>query len=342
MQTGYKVFLAATVISSPIGLNHQVSAQTDTFQVVSTSYTKPLTTFETYVGNKKIETVYFTLGGTDRLHDGLLYSSYGDRVIDLKNSKKVIKQVEPGPVRIKKYKNAYYAMSLSAINQFSLSKYTLDFKKIGATKRYTGFGRDLIVTGDKLYVLADHMKGIDYSIKLHTFDTKSFKSLHQETFKQLIHADHIRQNGSQLKIYGTSLENDNKLTILSYDTKKQRNTKMMTTNQHVKGGVEKTQMLSRETELIFNMDCLFEINHWTKQARLLYDNDHDLIDYAYDAKTKTYHVLELTTKTDDYRVMTLNNKFIILMKKTVVLLKDKQGLSIKIGSPCCFVLIKIL
>ncbi|OIN65556.1 hypothetical protein BLD48_15515 [Exiguobacterium sp. KRL4] len=309
MQTGYKVFLAAAVISSTIGLNHQVSAQTDTFQVVSTSYTKSLTTFETYVGNKKIETVRYALKGADRLHDGLLYSSYGDRVIDLKNSKKVIKQVEPGPVRIKKYKNAYYAMSLSAINQFSLSKYTLDFKKIGATKRYTGFGRDLIVTGDKLYVLADHMKGIDYSIKLHTFDTKSFKSIHQETFKQLVHADHISQNGSHLKIYGTSLKNDNKLTIMSYDTKKQRSTKTMTSNQYVKGGVEKTQMLSRETELIFNRDRIYEINHKTEQVRVLYDSKDDLVDYAYDAKTKTYHVLEEITKTAEFRVKTLNSHF---------------------------------
>ena len=83
----------------------------------------------------------------------------------------------------------------------------------------------------------------------------------------------------------------------------------MTTNQYVKGGVEKTQMPSRETELIFNMDCMFEINHRTKQARLLYDNDHDLIDYAYDAKTKTYHVLELVTETGEYQVKTLNSHF---------------------------------
>ena len=107
-------------------------------------------------------------------------------------------------MRIKKYKNAYYVMSLSAINQFSLSKYTLDFKKIGATKRYTGFGKDLIVTGDKLYVMADHMKGIDYSIKLHTFNTTSLKPLQHETIKELIYADYIRLAGSQLKIYGTS------------------------------------------------------------------------------------------------------------------------------------------
>ncbi|QNR21084.1 hypothetical protein HNY42_09110 [Exiguobacterium sp. Helios] len=309
MQTGYKVLLAAAVISSTIGLNHQVSAQTDTFQVVSTSYTKPLTKFETYVGNKKIEMVRYSLKGADRLHDGLLYSSYSDRVIDLKNSNKVIKQVEPGPMRIKKYKNAYYAMSLSAINQFSLSKYTLDFKKIGATKRYAGFGRDLVVTGEKLYVLADHMKGIDYSIKIHTFDTTSLKPLYHETIEELIHADYIRLAGSQLKIYGTSPKNENKLTVLSYDAKKQRSTKMMTTDQYVKGGVEKTLMLSRKTELIFNMDCMFEINHRTKQARLLYDNDHDLIDYAYDAKTKTYHVLELVTETGEYQVKTLNSHF---------------------------------
>lgn len=309
MQKAYKLLMAATVVSMTVGFNHAVAAQKDTYQVVSTSYEQPLTTFETYIGNKKIETVRYALKGADRLHDGLLYSSYHNRVINLKNSKTTIKQIEPAPMRIKKYKNAYYMMSLSAINQFSLTKYTLDFKKIGATKRYSGFGKDLIVTGDKLYVLAEHMKGIDDSIKLHTFDTTSLNPLQQETIKELIYADYIRLAGSQLKIYGTSPKNDNKLTILSYDTKKQRSTKTMTSNQYVKGGVEKTQMLSRETELIFNMDCFFEINHRTKQARLLYNNDHDLIDYAYDSKTKTYHVLELVTQTGKYQVKTLNSHF---------------------------------
>ncbi|ACB60928.1 hypothetical protein Exig_1467 [Exiguobacterium sibiricum 255-15] len=309
MQKAYKLLIAATIVSSSFGLNHQVSAQSDTYQVVSTSYEKPLTIFETYIGNKKIETVRYALKGADRLHDGLLYSSYHNRVINLKNSKTTIKQIEPVTMRIKKYKNVYYVMSLSTINQFALSKYTLDFKKIGATKRYTGFGKDLIVTGDKLYVLADHMKGIDYSIKLHTFDPTSLKPLQHETIKELIYADYIRLAGSQLKIYGTSPKNDNKLTILSYDTKKQHSTKTMTSNQYVKGGVEKTQMLSRETELIFNMDCFFEINHRTKQARLLYNNDHDLIDYTYDSKTKTYHVLELVTQTGKYQVKTLNSHF---------------------------------
>lgn len=309
MRKVYKLLMAATVLSSTVGFHHTVAAQKDTYQVVSTSYEQPLTIFETYIGNKKIETVRYALKGADRLHDGLLYSSYHNRVINLKNSKTTIKQVEPGPMRIKKYKNAYYVMSLSAINQFSLSKYTLDFKKIGATKRYTGFGKDLIVTGDKLYVLADYMKGIDYSIKLHTFNTMSLKPLQHETIKELIFADYIRLAGSQLKIYGTAAKNENKLTVLSYDTKKQRSTKTMTSNQYVKGGVEKTQMLSRETELIFNMDCFFEINHRTKQARLLYDNDHDLIDYVYDSKTKTYHVLELVTQTGEYQVKTLNSHF---------------------------------
>lgn len=309
MQKAYKLLMAATVVSMTVGFHHTVAAQKDTYQVVSTSYEQPLTTFETYIGNKKIETVRYALKGADRLHDGLLYSSYHARVINLKNSKTIIKQIEPATMRIKKYKNVYYVMSLSTINQFSLSKYTLDFKKIGASKRYTGFGKDLIVTGDKLYVLADHMKGVDYSIKLHTFDPTSLKPLQYETIKELISADYIRLAGSQLKIYGASSKNENKLSVLSYDTKKQRSTKTMTLNQHVKGGVEKTQMLSRETELIFNMDCFFEINHRTKQARLLYDNDHDLIDYTYDAKTKTYHVLELVTETGEYRVKTLNKHF---------------------------------
>ncbi|MET4654922.1 hypothetical protein ABIC15_001643 [Exiguobacterium sp. PvP048] len=200
-------------------------------------------------------------------------------------------------------------MSLSAINQFSLTKYTLDFKKIGATKRYSGFGKDLIVTGDKLYVLADHMKGIDYSIKLHTFDPTSLKPLQHETIKELIYADYIRLAGSQLKIYGNRSEKNEKLTVLSYDVKKQRSTKMMTTDRYVKGRVEKTQTLTKETELIFNQDRMYEINHKTKQVRVLYDSKADLIDYVYDAKTKTYHVLEEITETAEFRVKTLNSHF---------------------------------
>ncbi|MDW2885275.1 hypothetical protein [Exiguobacterium artemiae] len=309
MQKAYKLLMAATVLGTTVGFDHAVAAQKDTYQVVSTSYEQPLTTFETYVGNKKIETVRYALKGADRLHDGLLYSSYHNRVINLKNSKTTIKQVEPGPMRIKKYKNAYYVMSLSAINQFSLTKYTLDFKKIGATKRYTGFGKDLIVTGDKLYVLADHMKGIDYSIKLHTFNTTSLKLLQHETIKELIYAKYIRLAGSQLKIYGIRSEKNEKLTVLSYDVKKQRSTKMMTTDQHVKGGIEKTQTLTKDTELIFNLDRMYEINHKTKQVRVLYDSKDDLIDYSYDIKTKTYHVLELVTESGKYQVKTLNSHF---------------------------------
>lgn len=309
MQKAYKLLMAATVVSMTVGFNHAVAAQKDTYQVVSTSYEQPLTTFETYIGNKKIETVRYALKGADRLHDGLLYSSYHNRVINLKNSKTTIKQIEPAPMRIKKYKNAYYMMSLSAINQFSLTKYTLDFKKIGATKRYTGFGKDLIVTGDKLYVLADHMKGIDYSIKLHTFDPTSLKPLQHETIKELIYADYIRLAGSQLKIYGNRSEKNEKLTVLSYDVKKQRSKKMMTTDRYVKGGVEKTQTLTKETELIFNQDRMYEINHKTKQVRVLYDSKADLIDYVYDAKTKTYHVLEEITETAEFRVKTLNSHF---------------------------------
>ncbi|VWX37654.1 hypothetical protein [Exiguobacterium oxidotolerans] len=309
MQTGYKLLLAATIVSSSIGFNHNVSAQTDSYKIVSTSFSQPLTQIESFIGGKKVETVRYALGDVDRLHDGLLYSSYGDRVINLKNSKTTLKKVADSPLRITKYKNAYYALSLSNLNEFSLTKYSLDFKKIGTTKRYTEFGKELIVTGGKLYVLADHLKGNDYAITIHTFDTTSFKSLHQETIKQLLHADQIRQDGSQLKIYGISPEDDEKLTILSYDVKKQHVTKTMTTNQYVKGGVEKTQILSKETELIFNQDRMYAINNQTKQVHVLYDGKHDLVDYAYDAKTKTYHVLEEITKTAEFWVKTLNRHF---------------------------------
>lgn len=309
MPKAYKLLLAAAVISSTIGLNHQVSAQSDTYQVVSTSYQQPITTFETYVGNKKIETVRYSFGNAQYINDGVMYGSETNRVVDLKNSKQTVKRLTPAPSQIRKYKDAYYVMSLEDMEHSSLTKYTLDFKKIGKTKKFSGYGRHLVLIDNRVYVLADHMKGYDYSIKLHTFDTKSFETLHNETITSMLFAHHMRKAGSQLKIYGIRSEKNEKLTVLSYDVKKQRSTKMMTTDQHVKGGVEKTQTLTKETELIFNQDRMYEINHKTKQVRVLYDSKDDLIDYAYDAKTKTYHVLEEITETAEFRVKTLNSHF---------------------------------
>lgn len=309
MQKAYKLLMAATVVSMTVGFNHAVAAQKDTYQVVSTSYQQPITTFETYIGNKKIETVRYAFGNAQYINDGVMYGSETDRVVDLKNSKQTVKRLAPAPGQIRKYKDAYYVMSLEDMDHSSLTKYTLDFKKIGKTKKFTGYGRHLILIDNKVYVLADHMKGYNYSIKLHTFDTKSFATLHHETITSMHFAYHMRQAGSQLKIYGIRPEHEEKLTVLSYDVKKQRNVKTMTTNQYVKGGVEKTQTLTKETELIFNQDRMYEINHKTKQVRVLYDSKDDLIDYAYDAKTKTYHVLEEITKTAEFRVKTLNSYF---------------------------------
>ncbi|MDI3236343.1 hypothetical protein QK289_15115 [Exiguobacterium antarcticum] len=309
MQKAYKLLMAATVVSMTVGFNHAVAAKKDTYQVVSTSYQQPITTFETYVGNKKIETVRYAFGNAQYINDGLMYGSETNRVVDLKNSKQTVKRLTPAPGQIRKYKDAYYVMSLEDVDHSSLTKYTLDFKKIGQTKKFSGYGRHLILMGDKVYVLADHMKGYNYSIKLHTFDTKSFAALHHETITSMLFTYHMRQAGSQLKIYGIRSEKDEKMTVLSYDVEKQRHTKTMTTDQHVKGGLEKTQTLSKETELIFNRDRMYEINHRTKQVRVLYDSKDDLVDYAYDAKTKTYHVLEENTKTAEFRVKTLNSHF---------------------------------
>lgn len=92
MHTGYKLLMAATVVSSTIGFTHDVSAQSDSFKIASTSYSQPLTQVESIIGGKKVETVRYKLGSVDRLHDGLLYSSYGDQVINLKNSKTTLKK----------------------------------------------------------------------------------------------------------------------------------------------------------------------------------------------------------------------------------------------------------
>ena len=54
MQKAYKLLMSATVVSMTVVFNHAVAAQKDTYQVVSTSYEQPLTTFETYIGNQSI------------------------------------------------------------------------------------------------------------------------------------------------------------------------------------------------------------------------------------------------------------------------------------------------
>jgi len=308
MHTGYKLLMAATIVSSTIGFNHDVSAQTDSYKVASTSYSQPLTQVESFIGGKKVETVRYTLGSVDRLHDGLLYSSYGDRVINLKNSKTTLKKVEDSPLRIMKYKNAYYVLTISALNEFSLTKYTSDFKKIGRTKRFGGHGRDMIVTGDKVYVLANNMETETNSVEVHTFDTTHFASLHLEKIKPMVFAFHFRHTGNELKIYGNKTEAGEELSIASYDLKKQQSKIVLTSKQPVMW-VDETKALSPTKDLVFNMYSMLEVNQKTKQVRVLYSSKQALIDYAYDSKTKTYHVLEGNFETKDFRVKTLNSHF---------------------------------
>ena len=308
MHTGYKLLMAATIVSSTIGFNHDVSAQTDSYKVASTSYSQPLTQVESFIGGKKVETVRYTLGSVDRLHDGLLYSSYGDRVINLKNSKTTRKKVEDSPLRIMKYKNAYYVLTISALNEFSLTKYTSDFKKIGRTKRFGGHGRDMIVTGDKVYVLANNMETETNSVEVHTFDTTHFASLHLEKIKPMVFAFHFRHTGNELKIYGNKTEAGEELSIASYDLKKQQGKIVLTSKQPVMW-IDETKALSPTKDLVFNMYSMLEVNQKTKQVRVLYSSKQALIDYAYDSKTKTYHVLEGNFETKDFRVKTLNSHF---------------------------------
>lgn len=308
MHTGYKLLMAATIVSSTIGFNHDVSAQSDSYKIASTSYSQPLTQVETIIGGKKVETVRYKLGSVDRLHDGLLYSSYGDRVINLKNSKTTLKKVADSPLRITKYKNAYYVLTISALNEFSLTKYTSDFKKIGQTKRVVGDGRDMIVTGDKLYVLANNMKTETNSVEVHTFDTKHFTSLHLEKIKPMRFAFHFRHAGNELKVYGNKTEAGEELSIASYDLKKQQGKIVLTSKQPVMW-VNETKALSPTKDLVFNMYSMLEVDQKTKQVRVLYSSKQALIDYMYDSKTKTYHVLEGNFETTNFRVKTLNSHF---------------------------------
>ena len=229
-------------------------------------------------------------------------------MINLKNSKTTLKKVADSPLRIKKYKNVYYALSMSKINEFSLTKYTSDFKKIGQTKRFVGHGRDMIVSGDKLYVLANNMKTKTNSVEIHTFDTKHFTSLHLEKIKPMVFAFHFRHAGNELKIYGNKTEAGEELSIASYDLKKQQGKIVLTSKQPVMW-VNETKALSSTKDLVFNMYSMLEVDQKTKQVRVLYSSKQALIDYAYDSKTKTYHVLEGNFETSNFHVKTLNSNF---------------------------------
>lgn len=303
-----KLVISFMVAGSTFAFSEAASAQADSFKIASTSYSQPLTQVESIIGGKKVETVRYKLGNVDRLHDGLVYSSYGDQVINLKNSKTTLKKVADSLLRIKKYKNVYYALSMSKINEFSLTKYTSDFKKIGQTKRFVGHGRDMIVSGDKLYVLANNMKTETNSVEIHTFDTKHFTSLHLEKIKPMVFAFHFRHAGNELKIYGNKTEAGEELSIASYDLKKQQGKIVLTSKQPVMW-VNETKALSSTKDLVFNMYSMLEVDQKTKQVRVLYSSKQALIDYAYDSKTKTYHVLEGNFETSNFHVKTLNSNF---------------------------------
>ena len=303
-----KLVISFMVAGSTFAFSEAASAQADSFKIASTSYSQPLTQVESIIGGKKVETVRYKLGNVDRLHDGLVYSSYGDQVINLKNSKTTLKKVADSPLRIKKYKNVYYALSMSKINEFSLTKYTSDFKKIGRTKRFGGHGRDMIVTGDKVYVLANNMETETNSVEVHTFDTTHFASLHLEKIKPMVFAFHFRHTGNELKIYGNKTEAGEELSIASYDLKKQQGKIVLTSKQPVMW-IDETKALSPTKDLVFNTYSMLEVDQKTKQVRVLYSSKQALIDYAYDSKTKTYHVLEGNFETKDFRVKTLNSHF---------------------------------
>ena len=308
MSIGNKLWIGFIVAGSTFAFSEAASAQVDSFKIASTSYSQPLTQVESIIGGKKVETVRYKLGSVDRLHDGLLYSSYGDQVINLKNSKTTLKKVADSPLRITKYKNAYYVLTISALNEFSLTKYTSDFKKIGQTKRFVGHGRDMIVTGDKVYVLANNMKTETNSVEVHTFDTTHFASLHLEKIKPMVFAFHFRHAGNELKVYGNQTEVGEELSIASYDLKKQQGKIVLTSKQPVMW-VDETKALSPTKDLVFNAYSMLEVDQKTKQVRVLYSSKQALIDYTYDSKTKTYHVLEGNFETKDFRVKTLNSHF---------------------------------
>lgn len=306
MRKGYSWFIAAIVAGSTFGTTYQVAAQQDAYKIASTCYDEP----DTYIGKKRIKVTRYAVGNMDMLHDGLLYGSDGKKVINLKNSKATIKPVEAVSRRIIQYKNAYYELSLSGYDQFKfgLTKYTLDFKKIGKTKRFNGLGNDMVIANDKLYVLTEETIKGDYTYQLQTFNTKSFTRLHRETLSQFSYAEYIYLSGSKIKIYGDST-NRQRLGVLSYDIKKQRVAGMTTTNRLVMGGAEKVQPLSEKTELIFNQDEILELNYRTKKIRTLYDSPDDLVDYMYDKKTKTYRVLEQIIRPTQFRVKILDRNF---------------------------------
>ena len=309
MSIGNKLWIGFIVAGSTFAFSEAASAQADNFKIASTSYSQPLTQVESVIGGKKVETVRYALGSVDRLHDGLLYSSYGDQVINLKNSKTTLKKVADSPLRITKYKNAYYVLTISALNEFSLTKYTSDFKKIGQTKRFDGHGRDMIVTGDKVYVLANNMKTKTNSVEVHTFDTTHFTTLHLEKIKPMVFAFHFRHAGNELKVYGNKTEAGEELSIASYDLKKQQGKIVLTSKQPVMW-VNETKALSPTKDIVFNMYSMLEVDQKTKQVRVLYSSKQALIDYTYDSKTKTYHVLEGNFETKSFRVKTLNSHFI--------------------------------
>ncbi|MFY7869275.1 MAG: hypothetical protein ACOVQN_07215, partial [Exiguobacterium sp.] len=255
MRKGYSWFIAAIVAGSTFGTTYQVAAQQDAYKIASTCYDEPLTQIDTYIGKQRIKATRYAVGNMDMLHDGLLYSGDGKEVINLKNSKATIKLLEPVSKRIIRYKNTYYQLSLSGNDsfKFGLTKYTLDFKKIGKTKRFNGLGSDMVIANDKLYVLTEGTIKGNYTYQLQTFNTKSFTRLHRETLNQFLYAGSIYLEESKIKIYGDTT-NRQRLGVLSYDIKKQRVAGMTTTNRLVMGGAEKVQRLSKETELVFNRD----------------------------------------------------------------------------------------
>ena len=299
--------LVGSAVTMLYGFSNDSTAHDAEFKVISTSYSKPFTSIQVFKNFKMVETKQYNISGVTKISDGLIFDMYGDTLIDLKSKDKSVHKTEVNPLNIKRVNDGLVSLNNSNLNEFSITKYTTNYKKSQGTKRFVGHARDFIIDQSNIYVLANVYGETSRDVTLYTIDRKSLKVKSVKIIPQLTFGFYFKKIDQQIKIYGNLTEENEELAISTYNIKTKSSELTLTVPESVVW-VSKTKQISNQKELLLNVYSLLEVDYKTKQVKRAYASKNALIDFRYHALERCYYVLEGDVERRVYSVTVLNQK----------------------------------
>lgn len=279
----------------------------ENFKVMSTSYSKPLTSIQFIENAKTVKTKQYKLAGVEKISDGMIFNKYGNTLIDLKSKDKSLHKIEVNSLNVKKIKTGFISLNNSNMNEFSITKYKKDFSKSQKTMRFVGDARDFLITDDKVYVLANIYGENTRDVSIYTVDLKTLKTLKVKKIKGLTFGFYFKKSEEKLNIYGNLTEEKEELAISSYSLDTEVSKAVLSSSIPVMW-INKTKKISQHKELVLNTYSLLEIDYKANKSKIAYESNNNLIDFRYDALEKSYYILEGNFDKKTFQVTKLNKQ----------------------------------